>query len=247
MKEKTKQVFRSHLTATHIAYMSLFTALAFAVTFLEFPLFPGTPANFLKLDFANVFFLIEGFIFGPVEAVISILVKELLCLTKSSTGGVGELANFLMSSAYILIPSIAYRFKKGRGWVALYLLGACIMQVGASMLVNRYINFPVFGKFLEMDGAELFRSVWGFVLAFNAVKSVLISLIVLLIYKPLSGLIKATAKRFEKKRPKPVPKEPATEPAEPAEPASASVSEPAPQSAEPVSVGCPPPHDEGEG
>ena len=105
-----------------------------------------------------------------------------------------------MSAAYVLIPAIAYRFKKGRGWVALYLLCACILQVGASMLVNRYINFPVFGKFLEADGAALFASLWGFVLAFNAVKSVFISLIVLFIYKPLSGLIKATAQRFERKK-----------------------------------------------
>ncbi len=203
MKEQTRQAFRGRFTATRIAYMSLFTALAFAVTFLEFSLFPGTPANFLKLDFANVFFLIEGFIFGPVEAVISILVKELLCLTKTSTGGVGELANFLMSSAYIIIPAIAYRFKKGRGWVALYLLCACVLQVGASMLVNRYINFPVFGKFLEMDGAALFASLWGFVLAFNAIKSVLISLVVFIVYKPLSRLIKATAAKFDRKRKKP--------------------------------------------
>lgn len=213
MKEKTKQTFRRHFTATHIAYMSLFTALAFAVTFLEFSLFPGTPANFLKLDFANVFFLIEGFIFGPVEAIVSILVKELLCLTKTSTGGVGELANFLMSSAYVIIPAIAYRFKKGRCWVGLYLVCACVLQIGASMLVNRYINFPVFGKWLEVDGAQLFSELWIFVLSFNAVKSVLISLVVFIIYKPLSRLIRATAERFEKKRPAPDVPDPNADPA----------------------------------
>ena len=194
MKESTKKVLTYHFSATHIAYMALFTALAFVVTFLEFPIFPITP--YLKLDFANVFFMIEGFIFGPVEAVISIGIKELLCLMKSSSGGVGELANFLMSTAYIIIPSILYRFKKGRWWVAVTLVMACVLQVAVSLPVNRYINFP----FYTGEGAgAMFEEAWPFVLAFNAIKSVVVSVIVFVIYKPLSRLIRATRKKFEKK------------------------------------------------
>ena len=198
MKESTKNILSYHFSATHIAYMALFTALAFVVTFLEFPIFPAAP--YLKLDFANVFFMIEGFIFGPVEAVVSIGIKELLCLMKSSSGGAGELANFLMSTAYIIIPSILYRFKKGRWWVAVTLVMACVMQVAVSLPVNRYINFPVF---MGDGAAEMFAEVWAFVLAFNAIKSVIISVVVVVIYKPLSRLIKATRKKFEKPRSRP--------------------------------------------
>ena len=202
MKEKTKSVLKSHFSATHIAYMALFTALAFAVTFLEFPIFPATP--FLKFDFANVFFLFEGFIFGPVEAIISIGIKELLCLTKSSSAGVGELANFIMSTAFILVPSVVYRFKKGRGWVALYLVIACAVQVGVSLIVNRYINFPFYGALFGFDGVEYFKKLWPFVIYFNLIKSVGISVIVLLIYKPLARVVRLTAQKFEGKRRKAV-------------------------------------------
>ena len=195
MKDKTKQILKNHFSATHIAYMALFTALAFVVTFLEFPIFPAAP--YLKLDFANVFFMIEGFIFGPVEAVFSIGVKELLCLAKSSSGGVGELANFLMSTAYVIIPAIVYRFKKGRWWVALYLLCACVLQISVSLPVNRYINFPFF---MGGGAAAAFAGAWGFVLAFNAIKGVAVSLVVFLIYKPLSRIIKMTAEKLTKKR-----------------------------------------------
>ena len=193
-----RKTFAAHFRPTNIAYMALFTALAFVVTFLEFPIFPA--ANFLKFDFANVFFMIEGFIFGPVEAIFSIGVKELLCLAKSSSGGVGELANFLMSSAFILIPSILYRFKKGKWWVALYLLFACILQIGVSVVVNRYINFPFYGVLFGFDGAALFKSLWPFVIYFNLIKGVGISLVVFLLYKPLSRLIKATAERFDRRK-----------------------------------------------
>ncbi len=192
MKDKTREMFSRHFSATHIAYMALFTALAFVVTFLEFPIFPAAP--YLKFDFANVFFMVEGFLFGPVEAVVSILIKELLCFAKSSSGGVGELANFLMSTAYILIPSICYRFKKGRKWVALYLVCGCILQIAVSLPVNRFINFPFF---MGDGAADAFQSAWVFVLAFNAIKSVAITFVVLILYKPLSRLIKATREKFE--------------------------------------------------
>ncbi len=202
MKESAKRVVRSHFSATNIAYMALFTSLAFVVTFLEFPIFPAAP--YLKFDFANVFFLFEGFIFGPVEAIVSIALKELLCFAKSSTGGVGEIANLIMSTAFILIPSIVYRFKKGRWWVLLYLAAGSVMQIAVSLPVNRFINFPFFmgeGAKAAFDGA------WYYVLAFNAIKSVVISAVVFFVYKPLSRLIKLTREKIEKRSRRVVVKE----------------------------------------
>ena len=189
---KFKAVMREHFSAPRIAYMAIFTALAFVVTFLEFPIFPAAP--FLKLDFANVFFLFEGFIFGPIEAFVSICIKELLCFAKSSTGGVGEIANLLMSTAYVIIPAVAYRFKRGKWWVSLYLVCACVLQTGISLLVNRYINFPFF---MGEGAAATFEKLWTFVLYFNLIKSVSISVLVFLVYKPLSRFIKMTTAKFD--------------------------------------------------
>ncbi len=203
MKEEQKQkqsaveVIRAHFTAPRMAYMAIFTALAFVVTFLEFPIFPAAP--FLKFDFANVFFMIEGFIFGPIEAVFSIIVKELLCLTKSSTAGVGEVANFLMSTSYVIIPSVGYRYLKGRKWVCVFIGCACIMQIGVSLLVNRFINFPLYGELMGFDPVAFFADLWHFVLLFNLIKSVGISIVVFLLYKPLSRFIKMTSNKFDLK------------------------------------------------
>lgn len=195
--DRIKAVFREHFSAPRLAYMALFTALAYAVTFLEFPIFPATP--FLKFDFSNVFFLIEGFIFGPVEAIVSIGIKECLSLIDSQTAGVGELANFIMSTAYIILPAMGYRFLKGRKWVSLFLVFACLLQVSVSFLVNRYINYPFFGTLFGFDGVEMFNSTYEFVLLFNLIKSVSISVLVFFVYKPLSKFIKATDERFRKR------------------------------------------------
>lgn len=201
MEEKTnkaKEIFRTHFTAPRIAYMAIFTALAFLVTFLQFPIFPA--ASFLQLDFSNVFFMIEGFIFGPVEAVISIVLMQLLCLTKTQTIGAGEVANIIMSIAYIIIPSVGYRFKKGKKWVIIFLVCACVFQVAVSLLVNRFINFPLYGSLSGFDGVEYFKKLWPFVVYFNIIKSVGISVIVFLVYKPLSKFIKATSAKFEHRK-----------------------------------------------
>lgn len=200
---KRKKKFKEYFSATKIAYIAVFTALAYVVTFLEFPIFPSVPyANQLKLDFANVFFLIEGFISGPVETIISILVKELLCWADSSTMGVGEIANFIMSFAYVIVPSVGYRFLKGRKWVVILLAIACVVQTGTSFVVNMLINFPFFGMLFHFDGSAAFWQIWPFVIYFNLIKSVVISVIVMIIYKPLSHLIKITAAKFEKPKSK---------------------------------------------
>ena len=197
-KNKAAEALRSHFTAPRIAYMAIFTALAFAVTFLEFPIFPQ--ANFLKLDFANIFFMIEGYIFGPVEAIISIAVKELLCLTKTSTMGVGEVANFIMSTAYVIVPSVAYRFLKGRKWAVLFMAVGCLLQIAVGVVVNRYINFPLYGSLFGFDGVATFAALWPFVVYFNIIKSVAISVVVFLIYKPLSRFIHMTSEKFSNRK-----------------------------------------------
>lgn len=193
-KSRGREILRSHFTAPRMAYMAIFTALAFVVSLLEFPIFPQ--AGFLKLDFANVFFMIEGFMFGPVEAFVSIVLKELFSFAKSTTGGVGQLANLIMSTAYVLIPSVAYRFKRGKWWVCLYLALACVAQTGISLLVNRYINFPFF---MKESAAAQFANLWTFVLYFNIIKSVVIGVVVFLVYKPLSKFINMTAEKYDKK------------------------------------------------
>ncbi len=182
-KQKSDQITMTK----RIVFTAVFAALSYALSYLEFPIFVAAP--FLKLDFSAVFIMLSAFMFGPIAGVLSCGVKELLCfLTKSSTGGVGELANFIVITAFILLPSIVYCFKKGFLTVIITLIIACFIQVGVSLLVNRFINFPLFmGDMAEGAFSEL----WLFVLLFNLIKSVAISLITILLYKRLSKIIKA--------------------------------------------------------
>ncbi len=171
-------------SASGIAKIAVFSAVGFLLSFLEFPIFPAAP--FLKLDFANVTTLLGGFILGPVPALIISAVKELLCLLKSSTGGVGEIANFILTASFVLLPSIVYRYKKGLKTVILSLAAACMLQTAAGLIVNRFINFPLY---MGEGAAAAFKSLWYYILFFNLIKSAAISAIVLLTYKRISTLL----------------------------------------------------------
>ena len=97
----------------NIAGMAVFSALSFVVYLLEIPIFAGTPASFLELDFSNVFVMLAGFMYGPIPAILITAVKESIHIAVGSTGGIGELANMIITTAYVLLPSIVYRYKKG--------------------------------------------------------------------------------------------------------------------------------------
>ncbi len=168
-----------------IAGTAVFAALSFIVSFFEFSIFPGVP--FLKLDFSSVFALLAGFIYGPFCGVAVCAVKETLCIIKSSTGGVGELANFLVTVSFISVPAITYRYKKGFKVVVYTLIVGCLIQNGVALLANRFINFPLY---LGSEAKEFFVSVWYYVWAFNAVKATSVSLITVMLYKRVSRFIK---------------------------------------------------------
>ena len=183
----TRLSFFKRFTAKRIALMGIFVALSFCVSLLSFSLFPTSPVFFLELDFGNVFILLISFLLGPIEGVIVCVLKETIRIFAGSTGGVGELANMLMTSAYILLPSIVYKYKKGIKWVILTLVGACVIGTGAALLVNRFITFPLF---LGADGVVLFQEAFWLIVAFNAIKTVSVSILTLLLYKRLSNFLK---------------------------------------------------------
>lgn len=185
-----KKVF----TTKNIAGMAVFSALSFVIYLLEIPIFAGTPASFLELDLSNVLVMLAGFMYGPVPAIIVTVVKELIHITVGSTGGVGELANTIITTAYVLVPSIVYYYKKGFKTVIFTLLIACAIQTAISLLVNKYINFPFFmggAPFVPNETSNsMFATLWTYVLLFNAIKSVVISIITILLYKKVSYLFK---------------------------------------------------------
>lgn len=163
----------------------MFSALAFVISLLEFSIFPAT--NFLKLDFSWVFILLAGFICGPISGIICCAIKELLrFLIYSQTGGIGELANFIVCVGFIIIPSVVYLYRKGIKVVIISLIIGAVVEICLALLSNRFVLFPLYMK----DSAkEVFNSVWYYIVLFNMIKTVVISLITFFVYKRISNLL----------------------------------------------------------
>ena len=190
--EKSERISRAGrlkkmFSARRIALMAVFAALSYVVSLLEIAIFPSTPAFFLKLDLGNVFILLIGFLLGPVEGIIVCAIKELLRIFTSGTGGVGELANILVTTSFLLLPTVMYRFHKGLKVVIPSLVGGCLIASGMALLANRFILFQAFGI---ADVPGTFAETWGYILAFNLIKTSLVSLLTLLLYKRLSLFLK---------------------------------------------------------
>ncbi len=187
-KEKDwKTTVRKHFTAKRIALMAVFVALSFAVSLISLPIMKATPVFFLELDFGNVFILLIAFLLGPIEGVIVCVIKETIRILAGSTGGVGELANMLMTTGYILLPSVVYRFRKGLKTVTISLVGACLIGTATALLVNRFITFPLY---LGAKGAEVFQAGFWYIVLFNLIKTAAISILTLLLYKRMSVFLK---------------------------------------------------------
>ena len=201
-QKPAKRGVAEYFTATRIAYLAIFTALSFVLRLppFEFSIFPAV--EFLKMDFSNTFVMIAGFALGPVSGIIVGVLKEIMYgLFFSQTVGIGELANILFIFAYALIPSVVYVKHKGIKTVIISLARGCLSQIVLSVPINYFISFPfylnLYAKMSWAEGMEFFLSVWYWALLFNAIKAVLITAATLILYKPLSRLIKLTAAKFE--------------------------------------------------
>ncbi|MBQ9117894.1 MAG: ECF transporter S component [Clostridia bacterium] len=186
--------FKRRFSAKRLAVIAVFCALAYAVSLWEIPL-PLFGATFLKLDFGNVFILLISFLLGPLEGTLVCLFKEgLRCLTSSSLCA-GELANFLITSTYLLLPAIAYHYRRTLKTVLISLSVSCVIATGVGLLANRFIIFPTYaflfgGSIFGMTVEEAFSTFFLAVLLFNLIKTVSVGLATLLVYKRLSNFFK---------------------------------------------------------
>lgn len=173
------------LTTKTLVLVALFVSLSYVTSLFEFPLFPAAP--YLKLDFGNVFLMLAAFLFGPVPGIFACIAKELLSLIGTSSGGAGQVANMIMSISYIIIPSVVYCYRKGIKSVVITLLVACVAGTVAAILSNRFIVFPLYmGEAAPM----VFKSAFWYVVAFNLIKTLSVSVLTVLLYKRLSKFIK---------------------------------------------------------
>lgn len=169
-----------------VTKIGILSALAFLLYLVEFPL-PLFPP-FLKIDLGDLPAIIGAFALGPWVGVMIELIKNILHLIiRSSTGGIGELGNFLTGSAYVLVAASIYHRNKSKKTAIFGLTTGTIVMAVAMCFFNFFILIPVFTNSpISMENIPLILTA---ILPFNLLKGVILSVITLMLYKSLSPIL----------------------------------------------------------
>lgn len=203
MNRNAKSVYLSTQYITRIGVMTALAVILFFV--LEIPVF----GSIYKLDFSNVPVLLASFSMGPVAGVITLALKvfiHLIIKGFGSTAGIGDLADFVCGLALILPASVIYTLRKNRANALMGMVIGTVAMGIAGVLMNWLVLFPFYMEAFHMDLVKIASSLkigstdmtgilFTATLPFNLLKGALISLIVFLIYKPLSSVLHVKKKQ----------------------------------------------------
>lgn len=184
-----------------ITVTAMLSAISFVLMYFEFPI-PIMPA-FIKFDFSDLPALIGTFAYGPVCGVIVCLIKNLLHLMDSNSMLVGELSNFILGAAFVIPAGLIYKFKKTKKNALIGgITGAVFMGIFC-VFSNYFIVYPVYYQVAMPQEAilgmyqailpsvkSILQSLIVFNLPFTIVKGLISVAITMLVYKPLSPILK---------------------------------------------------------
>ena len=198
--------FNSTRFIARVAIFGAFAAILYVVPIFTINL-PFIP-SFLSLHFDEIPAFIAGFAYGPLSGLSVILIKTLIKLPMTSTVGVGELTDLLLSGAYVSIAAFIYKKKRNLKGVAIGFGLATLFQLGFAMLLNVYFMIPFYMNLYGIDEAGLLRVMqlanpaikdigWSYaffaVLPFNLIKDVIVIIVTFFVYRSIHKLL-----RFEK-------------------------------------------------
>ena len=156
-----------------------------------FPTFPILPAfPWLEIDFADIPALLASVLINPIIGGIVVLIRNTIHLMVSSTGMVGELSNFIISSMFVvsagmIATSLGKNKRPSTKRLIVTAIFAIIIQNIVAILCNRFIMIPMYG----IQGNPMTYILAG-VVPFNAFKTAVSSVMFIILYKAVMPKIK---------------------------------------------------------
>ena len=185
-------------TMFNLTRCGLLSAMAVILFYIEIPV-----VAFYKLDLSTLPAILAGFAMGPVQGLAVIIIKNLVHMLGTSTACVGELADILMSCAFVIPASLYYRRHKNRKSALVAMLIGSAAMVVVSVLVNYFILIPAYQVLMNLPLEVIIgmgQAVFGFIdntvklvifitAPFNILKSIVLSFVTYLLYKRVSPLL----------------------------------------------------------
>ncbi|WP_288175175.1 ECF transporter S component [Sporofaciens musculi] len=187
-----------------MAQMGMLAAISVVLMLFEIPL-PFAPA-FYEIDFSEVPVMVGCFTMGPVAGAVIELLKILLnlAINGTDTAGVGEFANFLIGCSLVVPAAVIYKKKRTKMGAIIGMGAGTLFMTFVGCFLNAFVLLPTYAKAFGMPMDALIgmgSAVNGHITSlatfaifavapFNLLKGFLVSVIVLLIYKKISPILK---------------------------------------------------------
>ncbi len=170
-----------------IVKVGVFSAIAFVLQVIG-SLMSIKVAGFLEVEVSDLPAIIIAFAIGPWAGVCVELIKNVLHCTMSSTGFVGELANFAVNGVFVFVCGMLYKKSKTKKGAVTALLVATVIMAAASILTNLFIMLPLYLPAVSF--AEKLNLTLSVIVPFNICRGAALSVITMIIYKKISKLLK---------------------------------------------------------
>lgn len=193
---------KKKLETKDLAKIGVLSVISLVLSYLKIQVWFAP--SFLKLDISDLPALIGSFAMSPIAGVFIQLLKNILNLMTEGTvtGGVGELSNFIVGSAFILSSGLIYhRNKTYKNAIKGLIFGVITMTIFAT-ISNYFVVFPLYSKLQPLDEIiEFARTKNRFivdyktlilyaVVPFNLFKGTVTSIVTMLVYKKVSPILK---------------------------------------------------------
>ena len=182
------------LTVKKITTLAMLAAMAYIVmAFIRIPIMPAAP--FLEYDPKDIFFVIAGFLFGPLESlVIIVLVCLIEMVTVSTSGPIGLLMNVIASVCFVIPAALIYKKKKTLPFAVIGLAAGVLCMTGSMVLWNWLIS-PLYMGVPQEVIVPMLPTVFA---PFNLIKAGINMGLTLMIYKPISTILRKSGILEEK-------------------------------------------------
>lgn len=195
---------RQKIGARGIVQIGMLGAIAVVLMLFEIPL-PFAP-SFYKIDLSEIPVLIGCFAMGPLAGAIIEFVKILLnfVVNGTYTAGVGELANFVIGCSFCVPAGLIYKKHKTKNDAFIGMVVGTVVMIVIGCVMNVFVLLPTYAKAfgMPMDAligmgnavnpyiTNLTTFAMLAVAPFNLIKGIVVSAVVLLIYKKISPILK---------------------------------------------------------
>ena len=127
---------RSNTKVRYMTQVGMLSAVATVLMLFEFPL-PFVP-DFYKIDISEIPVLLGTFAMGPLAGVLNFVING------TTTGGIGELANFLIGCSFCVPAGLIYKRMHTRKGALTGLVTGTVIMVLIGCLLNAFVLLPTY-------------------------------------------------------------------------------------------------------